>query len=57
MSRVMRPLLALLLVFVVGIGVIYLDQTHKLPSIGSPSSPTPTTPSNPNDPYNNLGKP
>lgn len=61
MSRVMRPLLILLLIFAIGIFVIYLDQTKQIPWFQNSNNPTvtptgkPSNPgNNPQDPYNKL---
>lgn len=58
MSRVLRPLLILLLIFAIGIFVIYLDQTKQLPWLQNNPTVTPTgkptTPGNTQDPYNKL---
>lgn len=54
MSKIMRPVLWLVVILALGIAVIYLDQTNRLPGFGSGDSGTPTAPKNPNDPFNQI---
>ncbi len=60
MNKVLRPLFWLLLVFAIGLVVIYLDQTNQIPFLQSSPSVTPTDSkpgkTNPgSDPYKNFG--